>query len=78
MKCIICKKNFKDGWEHIFKMESWPYQFKDKAHADYFKEIEKSNYTKPCFCGGKIINTAWGENSWEIYCSECGFLYDED
>ncbi len=76
--CQVCGEKFTDGWEHVFDMTKWPYKFKDKAHADYFKRLEMGGFTGKCFCGAWIHITCSGENSWEASCPCCNFLFDED
>jgi len=78
MKCIICDKNFTDSWHHLFGKKDGLARFKTKTHADYLREIEKSDYTLPCYCGGHITIYVIGQDSWEVTCDDCGFLFDED
>jgi hypothetical protein len=80
MKCLVCGEQFEDGWDHVLKMakEDMFLVPRDKAHADYMKEVVNSGYKKPCFCGGKIMTRVYSEDSWEISCGDCNFLWDED
>lgn len=68
--CIVCKDRFDDSLEHIREKH-------DKAHDEYMKEVEQSNYKKPCICG---TFPSWfgNELSYEVRCTNCDLLFDED
>jgi hypothetical protein len=78
--CLVCGKPISDGWDHVLTQEKgWPFLVtKDKPHAAYFKKVEASNYKLPCFCGGHIMWSGSGEDSYEVVCDTCGFMFDED
>jgi hypothetical protein len=78
LTCIVCKSEFTDSWKHILKSSTYGIsQIKNKPHQDYVDSIVACGYDKPCFCGGKI-GTFGSEDRYEVRCTNCDFLYDED
>ena len=75
MICRICGEEFSDIFDHL---DSISHEGKmDGVHQKAENEISV-DVSKGCFCGGKIVTHSLGEDSWEISCVECGFLWGED
>lgn len=69
--CVVCNEQFTDPYQH--------YQDKkeDQKHIDYADKLRAEHYTIPCFCDGTIASITVGEG-WEIYCTDCLMVFDED
>jgi hypothetical protein len=77
--CLVCKEWVDDIWNHVLEpTKAGGYFGFNKKHAKYGKKVMESGYKIPCFCGGHISFTATGQESYEITCDTCGFLWDED
>ena len=88
--CKVCGEPFRDGWKHAL---TWSHPgsqgmstgYTSKAHGEAIAEFMKDMFdkSKMCpLCGGEVdrwcSGSPDGDASWEIVCSSCGFLFDED
>lgn len=84
--CSVCKSEFSDSWDHLLTPTASPnghggamLDYVDEAHKNYANNLKTGNYKKgKCFCGGHITIYVGGEDSWEVSCDDCKFLFDED
>jgi hypothetical protein len=78
--CSVCQKTFSDPYRHLLKTVGGHafFGFVDKEHREFAEKISKSNCQSFCFCGGEVKSLVTGEDSWEIFCQNCGFIFDED
>lgn len=77
--CIVCNERFDDLFEHLFGKKEGLSVFQDQKHKAYHDKIEGNGYDREkCFCGGTIIMSRVGPDSWNTSCLVCDFLYDED
>lgn len=70
--CVVCKTEYTDTYEHVEQTQE------DAKHVNYALDIIDAHYTIPCFCDGTIARTTINDEGWEIYCTDCLFIYDED
>lgn len=81
--CKICKEDFKWGWEHVLvpkrKYENGSFfGFKDEAHEKAADKAGENNYQEPCpFCGSDIRFNGI-EDAYEVVCSGCDYMFEED
>ena len=86
IKCLICKKSFKNDVEfmtHLVDKGLFPkrdHAIPEKINRKIIKDWQGKT---PCFfCGGHVTHSGHGlpdgGATWEISCDKCGYLYDED
>ena len=67
----------------LYLLEKIPYRTKfGLSISDLLKLKYNETHSYNCLCGGKIIVMTYpcgqDEIGWEIYCQDCGQIYDED
>lgn len=78
MKCLVCGEEFKDGWKHALKQGKNGLLTPDEKHIEALDNFNYITESDCVLCGGTLRKVFLGECSWEISCSNCDFLYDED
>jgi len=88
-QCVVCGQQTSDMWKHVIDIQEKlsfsdelkePHQIYEDKVRNNIEENGKSAY--PCFCGGEVIMNRHGlpdgGATWETYCTECGYIFDED
>lgn len=84
MKCLICSQDFDDGWKHVLKWTNpdgtgISTGFIDQDHATAVAKFKDTNYVGDCpFCGQRVNHYGGRGSSYEVVCSGCDYLFDED
>lgn len=76
--CKICKSEFSDGWTHALKQSNHsPFLVPiDKAHS-IVSAIPEHGEACP-LCDSRVDHIGVGYEGWEVRCSGCDFMFDED
>ena len=76
--CIVCGEilhKYETIDEHLhkgsFEIDSW--HGMNAVHELYERKVLDSAFKKPCFCGGKIITTVNGIDSFRVACEKCDY-----
>lgn len=79
--CRVCGKEFELLYDHLE-------EFQDEAHEKYWDYVYSKLFLLPddrirCFCGGKLevwynVVSEDGDETWEIRCEKCNYLWDDD
>jgi len=83
-QCKVCKEDFKSGYDHVMIEKRSPRGFIapeiiDSAHEKALDNAFMHGYHDGCpFCGSPVETHGWKDASYEIVCSGCGYLLDED
>lgn len=86
LRCKICGQFISDGSSHVLR-GSRPQGDglmtpKDELHDKAIVEFASKQFKGPCpICGHKINIFVFGDKespNWEVSCSGCSYLWDED
>ncbi len=76
--CIVCGKilsKYDSVDEHLhegsFEIDS--YHGMNAVHEKHERKVLDSAFKEPCFCGGKIIVTPNGKDSFRVVCEKCDY-----
>lgn len=68
--CRVCNDVYRDSVDHYE-------DHYDEVHKKY-EFLVRMGQQDTCYCGGDIIRSMNGPESYTIYCNDCEFIFDED
>lgn len=69
-KCVICKQNYTDPYEHV---EASP-----DSHMAYIAHLKENNFNGVCFCENPIKYFEFMGGGFERSCEVCHYIFDQD
>jgi len=83
-QCKVCQEKFEKGYDHVMINEKSARGFtipiiKDEAHELALDKAVMDGFSDGCpFCGSPVETHGWKDGPYEITCSGCDYLLDED